>query len=231
MYSDLSCFTVVSITYNDQGIYDTIDSVEKLRKLGARHIVQNGGESLENIPDDCLVFNEADLGIYDALNKGLEKVETKFFMFLHAGDTFIGTPDNLIEILNSLETTKKNISINSQYIGRRMHSSRLWKPWMLYFGAQPPHLPTLYRTKSYSSKTYNLNKPIIADFHFFKTSVDWSQYINHKQMLVHMKSGGKTSSGFKSFFKLSKIYVEDFGISGVLMVFARIPIKILQALF
>jgi glycosyltransferase involved in cell wall biosynthesis len=231
MYSDLSSFTIVSITYNDAGIYDTIHSVEELRKSGARHIIQNGGDILENLPDSCLVFNEYDVGIYDALNKGLEKVESKFFMFLHAGDTFIGSAQSLLTIINSLEATKKSISLNSQYIGKRLHSSRLWKPWMINLGAQPPHLPTVYRTKTYNSKPYDLSKPIIGDFHFFKTNVNWSEYINHNQLLVQMASGGKTRSGYKSFMRLNNIYCQEYGIHGFLMVFARIPIKILQAIF
>ena len=231
MYLDLSCFTVVSITYNDRGIYDTINSVEKLRKYGAQHIIQNGGESLENIPDSCIVYNEIDSGIYDAINKGLKKVKTEFFMLLHAGDTFIGTAEKLIDIINSLDTTKKNLSINSQFIGNRFHSSRLWKPWMINLGAQPPHLPTIYRTQIFSTKLYDLSKPIIADFHFFKTAVNWSEHVNHKQLLVQMATGGATSSGYNSFIKLSKIYYQEYGKHGFFMVFARIPIKILQAIY
>lgn len=230
MYSDLSCFTVVSITYNDQGISETIDSVEKLRKLGARHIVQNGGKLLQGIPESCIVYNEPDLGIYDALNKGLEKVETDFFMFLHAGDSFIGTTHDLITIINTLELGQKNLSINSQYIGKRLHSSRMWKPWMLNFGAQPPHLPTIYRTSEFKKIKYDLSRPIIADFHFFLKDVNWKNHINNHKILVQMSIGGETSSGLKSFFKLNKIYYQDFGVLGLVMIIARIPIKILQAI-
>ena len=230
MYIDLSSLTIVSITYNDKGIYDTIRSVDQLRKHGVRHIIQNGGETLENIPDSCSVFNEIDQGIYDALNKALNKIKTKFFMFLHAGDTFIGTPLSLFKIINSLEATKKNISINSQFIGKRLHSSRPWKPWMIKLGAQPPHLPTIYRTNIFNSKPYDLSKPIIADFHFFRTMVDWNEHLNHHQLLVQMTSGGRTSSGLQSFINLSTIYVKDFGLHGVVMLFARIPIKVLQSI-
>ena len=231
MHLDLSSFTIVTITYNDKGIYDTIDSVDKLRKLGARHIIQNGGGIIPRIPDSCLVYNEPDKGIYDALNKSLEKIETNFFMFLHAGDTFIGTAENLIYIINSLDATKKNLSINSQFIGNRFHSSRLWKPWMINLGAQPPHLPTIYRTQIFSTKLYDLSKPIIADFHFFKTAVNWNEHVNHKQLLVQMATGGATSSGYDSFINLSKIYYQEYGNHGFFMVFARIPIKILQAIY
>ena len=231
MYTDLTSFTVVSITYNDKGIYDTIHSVEKLREKGATHIIQNGGELLQNIPDACLLYNEPDKGIYDALNKGLEKVETEFFMFLHAGDSFIGTTNDLITIINTLELHKKNLSLNSQYIGKRLHSSRMWQPWMLNFGAQPPHLPTVYRAKVFKRIKYNLNRPIIADFHFFKSDVNWREHVKNNRLLVRMSIGGKTSSGAKSFLKLNKIYYQDFGIHGIMMIFTRIPIKILQAIF
>ena len=230
MMSRLNDLTIVSITFNNSGIYKTIESLKPLLNEGAHVIIQNGGQSVDIESTRLTICNEKDSGIYDALNKGIQKVKTSFFMLLHAGDEFIGTADSIALILSDLKQYNRDLSLNSQLIGSRKHSSRIWKPWMLHFGAQPPHLPCIYRSQVFKQKKYRLDIPIIADFEFFK-SHSWSSYLKHNYLLVKMEEGGATSSGASSFFRVSQLLVKQYGARGCCMALFRVPIKLGQMMF
>lgn len=228
MRTPLNDLTIVSITFNNPGIKKTIDSIKPLIQGGAHVIIQNGGRPIPyDFEEKVSLFNESDKGIYDALNKGIRKVETAFFMLLHAGDTFISTEDNIVQILEDMTLMHKNISLNSQRIGSRIHSSRLWRPWMLKLGAQPPHLPCIYKSSVFKKKAYRLDVPIIADLEFFRR-LEWNSYTKHNFLLVQMEIGGATSGGVSSFLRVSRLLIQNYGFSGLVMTIARVPIKFLQ---
>jgi glycosyltransferase involved in cell wall biosynthesis len=226
----LDKLTVVSITYNNEGINNTINSVLPILDNGASMLIQNGGSSINISSIKIELFNEKDKGIYDAINKGISKVQTEYFMLIHAGDQFIGTPAQLNTIIYDLKLTNKSMSLNSQYIGKRLHSSKLWHPFLLRFGVQPPHLPTVYSTKFFQPISYDTSIPIIADFHFFNT-IPWDSYVSHNYKLIQMETGGATSNGIKSAFKVSRLFYKTYGLRGILMAIGRLPFKIIQSLF
>ena len=228
MMTPLNDLTIVSITFNNPGIHKTIESLRPLLECGAKVLIQNGGKPITIEAQNLTIYNEEDNGIYDGLNKGIKKVDTAYFMLLHAGDTFIGSADDLSIIIDDLHNQTKHLSLNSQLIGKRFHSSRFWKPWMLAFGTQPPHLPCVYRSSKYKSHKYNTAIPVIADFNLFYQQDMWDSYINHKKLLVQMEPGGKTSGGFGSFILVSKHFVIHYGIRGLIMATCRFPLKLLQ---
>ena len=226
---DLSELTIISITYNNPAIASTVKSIEPLVIHGVTHVIQNGGAI---ISDDyfpkSIVFNEKDLGLYDAINKGIQKVATDYFMLIHAGDEFISSADVLQNIISKLKSSRCSIALNSQWIGSRKHSSMYWRPWMLLFGTQPPHMPCIFSSKMYKGKKYNLDIPVIADFDFFLTQVNWKEYTKTNEILVRMETGGMTSNGFRSFFTLNKLFYKIYGLRGLLMIAGRIPLKLFQ---
>ncbi len=222
--------TIVSITYNNNGIQNTIDSVLPILNAGGKMVIQNGGRELKVNHMGIAVHNEKDLGIYDAINKGISQVKTKFFMLLHAGDTFVGSVHDLKTIILKLEKSQKSISLNSQHIGSRLHSSSKWRPWMLHFGVQPPHLPTIYRSETFVSERYSINIPIIADFDFFYRNIAWKNAQWDNKLLVKMETGGVTSGGIRSFAIVSRCFIQTYGRKGVMMTLARIPFKLLQSI-
>jgi hypothetical protein len=230
MTSVLNKLTVLTITSNNDELEETIESVEPLTELGVIHIVQNGGTKIDLNYPNILVYNENDTGIYDAINKALGKVTTEYFMLIHAGDKFIATAADLEAIITTLESTGFNLSLNSQYIGRRLHSSRIWRPWMLNLGVQPPHLPCVYRSSEFKRIKYSTRIRIIGDFDFFYKKVNWNSCVHSNKILVHMSPGGLTSNGLKSFIIVSRIFISEYKSKGVLMVLAKIPLKILQAI-
>ena len=152
--------TIVTITYNNEiELLETYNSIESLiANFGVNHVIINGGDKLKNTSIfHSEIIQEKDSGIYNALNKGVKKVKTNNLMFLHSGD-IIYDIDTLLDLYDikqnksvDLITAKTRIGINTKN-KTRYHSSKFWKPWMLKFHCQPPHLATIYSTSLFSRK-------------------------------------------------------------------------------
>lgn len=202
--------TIVTITFNnEEELKSTYDSLEKFRKAGGSHIIVNGGRSIKFIVKNVTLIEESDKGIYDALNKGIKKVNTPFFALIHSGDTLIESNAALEELISKMECNNLDLLLNDCSIefgsSKRFMRSRKWQPWMFFFGAQPPHPPTIYRYSKVKSFEYDLSHPVIADFKYledlFKAKLNWDK---GNKLLIHMSAGGATSSGIKSFFFVNR---------------------------
>jgi len=231
--------TIITITFNnEEELNSTLQSCAQLRAMGAKQIVQNGGEVLRREESNLLVMNESDAGIFDALDKGMEKVNTEYLINIHSGDIFIGEIDDLIEILEDMEENELDISLNDQLIPfgaltqNRIHSSQMWKPFMLSFGVQPPHMPTIFRKDFAKKVTYRKNEPVIGDFFqyvdLFNLGPKWKA---HGKLIVRMAPGGNTTRGLKSVIYVSQQFINSFGpFRGLLITLFRLPFKLLQAI-
>lgn len=224
--------TIISITYNnEEELLRTYHSLKSFRHSQGTHIIINGGEPLKSTLTNVIICEEPDLGIYDAINKGISKVVTPYFMLIHSGDIFISTVDTLNSQVALLENENYDILLNNCVIelrkGLRHMKADNWKPWMLAFGAQPPHPPTIYKTKFAKKFRYDLTLPIISDFKYFEeifqNNIKWS---SGNSRLIHMTRGGKTSSGIKSFVRVSFEFFKLKGIKAVFLLVSRPLLKI-----
>lgn len=202
--------SIVTITYNNpEDLIKTYKSLESFRQAGGIHIIVNGGKTIQPlIKNDCVLLEEPDKGIYDALNKGIKLVRTPYFMLIHSGDILVASCILLKEQLEKMDKELLDILLNDCSIdfgkGKRLMSSKNWQPWMFKLGAQPPHPPTIYRSSSVKNIDYNTSHPIIADFDYleriFKIKAEYNKG-NH--IIIHMSAGGKTSSGLTSFIRVN----------------------------
>src|SRR5690606_15499699 len=105
--------SIVTVVRNDlRGLRITIDSVARLLRGDVEHWVIDGS-------DNCAIRNymasrggheirwisEPDRGIYDAMNKGLQRASGAFVLFINAGDSLspMLDADNLLERLADAE--------------------------------------------------------------------------------------------------------------------------------
>jgi len=206
----LSNLSVITITCNNlEELLLTHESLDDFREKGGHHIIINGGSSVADCIRNSKLIEEPDYGIYDALNKGIKQVNTKYFMLIHSGDTLVQDNSILEGLLKEMESADLDLLLNNCSIefgkGKRIMKSDKWKPWMFLFGAQPPHPPCIYKTNSVKHISYDINHRVIADFKYledlFKIKL---RYGYGKKLLIHMSAGGATSSGLKSFFHVNR---------------------------
>ena len=238
----LKDITFVTITFNDLNIDDTFTSYKNLLDYGASLIVVNGGKKLNlelketiNHPN-TVVIEESDNGRYDALNKGITRVSTTYFMLIHAGDHLLLNKNQVEAILNEMYVGDLDLVLGNQFISfygkMRKHTITYWSPFMTYIGAQPPHMPIIYRTNFTKILSYNQDSNIIADHIYlselFKKKPKW---IKSKLFHIRMEGGGVTSSGLSSFFTVSNEFRKEYGfIRSFFMTIFRIPLKFVQML-
>lgn len=88
--------SIITVNYNDvAGLERTIKSVQEQTATSYEHIIIDGGSTdgskqlIEQHKDSFSYWvSEPDLGIYDAMNKGVIKAQGDFINFLNSGDLF-----------------------------------------------------------------------------------------------------------------------------------------------
>lgn len=198
-------------------------------------------EPLINQNDNIRFYSESDLGIYDALNKGIEKSTGDIIGFVHSDDML--ADDN---ILNTILDQFKNTEIDGiygdlEYVEKIdvKKTVRYWKSCafnskLLKKGWAPPH-PTLYLRKSVYEKHgfFDLDYTISADYEFmiriFNDKSLNFQYI--PRLITRMRIGGVSNKNLGNIITKSK---EDYKairknrIGGILTLIVKNTSKISQ---
>ncbi len=242
--------TIITVCFNSQDtIEDTIKSVISQTYNNYEYVVIDGGST-----DDTnkiisrykkyinTFISEKDVGIYDAINKGIKKSTGEIVSILHSDDTFY---DNKT-IQKVASYFKSNLSLdcligdtiiikkNSQKVIRK-YKANFFNKWMLYIGFSPPHPSTFIKKKIYDNYGfYNKNYTIAGDFDFF-VRIFLKANINFKivdENFVLMKYGGKSTVSIKSNFTSSKEMIKSLKESNLyanwFFILLRFPIKLIQ---
>lgn len=97
-------FTVVTCTFNAESVLQrTLDSVSKQTYCNVEHLIIDGvskdktlamikayqhkAQAGENA-HEIVIYSEPDKGLYDAMNKGIDRATGDYLVFLNAGDVF-----------------------------------------------------------------------------------------------------------------------------------------------
>jgi len=154
------------------------------------------------------IFSEKDLGIYHALNKGIEKATGDIIGFVHSDDLLYNK-----NVLSNIIDVFKNSNIDGvygdlQYVEKqntnkviRYWKSKDFKPNLINKGWTPPH-PTLYLKKKVYEKHgfFDLNYKISSDYDFmtkiFKDNTFNFKYI--PKVITKMRVGGISNKNIKN---------------------------------
>ena len=155
-------------------------------------------------------YSETDSGIYDALNKGIDKANGEIIGFLHSDDVFYNS-----EVLKKIIYKFKNHDIdglygNLEYV-EKIDTNKVVRFWqscafnnnLLRKGWAPPH-PTLFLKSNIYKKhgKFDLKFKISADYDFmlriFKDDSLKFEYV--PRVITRMRTGGVSNKNIKNIF-------------------------------
>jgi glycosyltransferase involved in cell wall biosynthesis len=214
-------FSIITVCYNsEKTIEDTIQSVLSQTYTEIEYIIIDGCSNdntmlVVNRYKDKIskILSEPDLGIYDAINKGIKISTGDIVGILNSDDKF--SNNNIIEIISNTFSTNSFIDIvigNVVFIDsknniKRSYSAKNWTPDKFIWGFMPPH-PSFYCKRIHYDNFgyYRTDFKIGSDYEllirFFKINNLRYKYIDI--VMVMMKLGGVSTRGFSSLFKINK---------------------------
>lgn len=217
--------SIITVTYNNAAtLADTIESVYQQTYQDIEYWIIDGAsddstldiihENVERFQGRLRYVSEPDEGIFDAMNKGIERCRGDIVGTLNADDYF--TSDNVIEeVVKTF--SKKDVDVvygDIHFIHSdrpdktvRYYSSALFRPFWLRFGFMPAH-PSLYVRREVYQEVgpYSLEFTIASDFdmmiRIFRSRK--SRYAYLRKDFVTMRTGGVSTRDFHSRLVIAK---------------------------
>lgn len=164
--------SIVIVVYNDNArLNETLQSLLKWSFDGVV-VIQDGCENSSAL----LVVNkyigalnidyksERDYGIYDAMNKAINRVTTSWFFHLNCGDILIRTFDLKLDELHAVNVVFMSVQVHWRDSDKTViYPVRLQD---MNYSMATCHQGILIRTSFSKSMLYNLNYVIAADYEF-----------------------------------------------------------------
>lgn len=208
--------SIITVSYNSANtIADTILSVVSQTHSNIEHLVIDGLSTDDTIivveahrHSSLILSSEPDSGIYDAMNKGLNRATGDVIGFLNADD-FYADPDALARVVKAFvdDPTIEACFGDLVYVSPdKRKVVRYWKssPYQkggFARGWCPAH-PTFYIRRSALERLglFDLTYRLAADFEFMMRYLECagvrSAYIPHVQ--VRMREGGATNKSWQN---------------------------------
>ena len=242
-------FSIITVVLNNiETIEDAILSVSTQDHRDIEHIIIDGGSTdgtlsvIDKYTDRLAkVISGKDLGIYDAMNKGLRLAKGNIIGFLNSDDLYANT--HIISEVNSIfEQNKADavfgdlVYVSPQDLDHivRYYQSKHFSPRRLCKGIMPAH-PTLFLHRSVYEKYgyFKTDYRIAADFEFvariFKDNKLEYQYI--PKVMIKMRMGGTSTKNFISNWTLNleilKACKENGIPTNLLQIYSKYPQKML----
>ncbi len=193
-------FTIITCTYNAASVLcRTLDSVRLQTGVRVEHIIIDGASSdgtMDIVEDyarkagghEVKFTSEPDRGLYDAMNKGLQRATGDYLLFLNAGDT-LPAPDTLLTVASAVDGTRRPAVIYGDtdivdLDGRFLRHRRLAPPEHLSWrsfrrGMLVCHQAFYVRRDIAQSELYNLSYRYSAD-------VDWCIRVMRRAAAEHL---------------------------------------------
>lgn len=213
-------FSIITVCYNSENtIRDTIESLFSQNYSDIEYILVDGNskDNTINIVNEFrnkfnIIISEDDLGMYDALNKGILAASGDIIGILNSDDIY--SNNNVLQILAKefkkspdLDALIGDVAFKSKDKILRYYSSKNWNPSKFKFGMMPAH-PSFYCKRELFHKygLYNKRFKIAGDFELLLRFFLINK-INYKYVplqMVEMKLGGLSTSGIKSLYRINK---------------------------
>ena len=167
--------SIITITRNNAGGFQkTHESLRAQSIQDYEWIIVDGKSTDGTLPYieknnlwPCTV-SEPDAGIYQAMNKGMERAKGDYLLFLNAGDT-LADIDILSTLLQSLDTMKPDFlyaDALEDRIGQRPHYKKARRHTLYILGMFTHHQSMVYKKSILNGLRYDENYKIAADYGF-----------------------------------------------------------------
>ncbi|MFC3353426.1 glycosyltransferase family 2 protein [Sphingobacterium zeae] len=239
--------SIITVCWNSAAtIEKTIKSVQSQDYTNLEYIIIDGqskDSTLEIIKKYSHVvtkwISEPDKGLYDAMNKGIGMATGDYIGIINADDTFSDV-DTISNIANFLKINNVDASLGDIVQHRddgqiiRRYSAKNWNPEKLKIGFMPAH-PAIFFRKELFEKFgyYSLDFKIAADYeliirYFLKQHISWkfSGITTHKMLI-----GGVSSSGYRSYKKVSEEIIKALQMNHISFHAWRIKSRIIWKVF
>lgn len=198
-------------------VYNRADCIEKClfsvsdqSYPNIEHILIDGGSTdgtidiiKKNINSKTILFSEPDTGIFDALNKGLDKSSGDIILVLNSDDYLVdrNIVNEITQIFfdTSCEIVYGDVCFFKQENNKiiRRFNSGFFSPDKIQFGFQPAH-PAMFIKKTIYNEygNYDTDFKIAGDFEFIARIFSGRalKLFYLKKVLVNMRSGGVSTS-------------------------------------
>ncbi len=242
--------SVITVCYNSKPTIErALRSVAGQTHLDLEHILIDGAScdgTLEVINPflsrRCSLFSEADNGIYDAMNKGLERATGEVICFLNADDSY-ASPQVLECVSNAMKYYDCDLLLGDVTFFRadqpdktvRRYRSDRFRPSRLSWGWMPAH-PAMFMKNSVYKEVgpFKTTYDIAGDYEFLvrafsKRSISFRHI---PSVMVRMQLGGVSTRSLSATWKLNTEVIRACRENGLktnlLKVFSKYPLKMLE---
>ena len=242
--------SVITVCRNSaKTIAKTLQSVKTQSYCSVQHIIVDGASSdstLEIVHHEIRaggkIISEPDCGIYDAMNKGISLADGDVIAFLNADDHY-AHDDVLAQVSQHfsnvrLEALFGDVAFfhpqNPNQLVRRYRSAS-FRPSRLRWGVMPAHPSTFIRQHLFNEVgLFRLDYTIAADFEMTIRMFLLKRRLTtfYPEILVHMATGGVSTSGWKAALTINRECVRACRENGIytnqLMIMTKYARKIME---
>lgn len=210
--------SVITVCYNSEKTIET--AIESIINQDYKNIelIVIDGKSTDSTLDILkkydnhihTLISEKDKGIYDAMNKGLQKATGDIIGTLNSDDLYVKN-NILSKIVSKFNHTNCDIVYGDLYYVKQNNTNKIIRHWVtkpfkpdsFKKGWHPPHPTFFVKNHVYKNFGYfNLKYKLAADFELMLRLLEKhrinSAYINIP--LVKMRLGGATNKNLKNIF-------------------------------
>ncbi len=217
--------SIILPSYKDQRITRAIRSIREFDDAGLVQIVIVDGGSGQGLldairaalTDSDVLLSDPDKGIFDALNKGLDRCDTEFIGWLGSDDMFTGRL-RASEVVLMLES--HDLFIANMVHFRGEFASRTTFAWpaahgLVKFGFNNPHFSTFGKASLFKSKRFILGMRASDIDYFLRVFAHRPDTARSSAVAVVSEEGGFSSESrrlvFQSNMQLVGVYARHTG--------------------
>ncbi len=165
-------FSIVTITLNNcDGLIKTHHSIASQSFEDFEWIIMDGASSDKTISylkqHNVPYLSEPDGGLYDAMNKGLERANGRYIVFMNAGDVF-ASKETLRNVADTIDQDSPDFIYGDALEilnGEEIYKKARYYP-QIDRGMITHHQAMYYKNDALNGLTYDLKYKIAADYDF-----------------------------------------------------------------